>query len=166
MTCRAEIIVQELDDALYVPVQAVARIGRNTVVYVQTPGGLEPSVVEAGLDNNRMIHIRDGVEEGEKVSLAPPLAPSALPIDNQPRTSSRKRPAPVTSAPAAAVKDTPEGQTSAPAAVDLDQLRNMSSEDRREFIQRLTPEQREELRKRRSNPGRRQGAAGGEGRPR
>ncbi len=73
MSCRAEIIVEELSDVLYVPIQSVIRYAGQHFVYVQTPGGPQPRRVEIGLDNNRVVHIRSGVEEGEVVLLAPPL---------------------------------------------------------------------------------------------
>lgn len=74
MSCRAEIIVEELEDVVYVPLQSVVRIGRESVVYVMRPrSGVEPRVVETGLDNNRMIHIVSGLAYGERVLLDPPL---------------------------------------------------------------------------------------------
>ena len=74
MSCRAEIIVEELEDVVYVPLQSVVRIGRESVVYVmRSRGGVEPRVVATGLDNNRMIHIVSGLAGGERVLLNPPL---------------------------------------------------------------------------------------------
>jgi len=73
MSCRAEIIVDELSDVLYVPVQSVIRYGGSHYAYVPTPRGPQPRRVEIGLDNNRVVHIRSGLEEGETVLLAPPI---------------------------------------------------------------------------------------------
>jgi HlyD family secretion protein len=73
MSCRAEILVDEYTDALYVPVQAVTRIDDKPVVYVRSGGRFVPREVEVGLDNNRMAHILDGLKEGETVLLNPPL---------------------------------------------------------------------------------------------
>ena len=73
MSCRAEIIVEELSDVLYIPIQSVIRNGGHHYAYVQTPSGPRPRRVEIGLDNNRVVHIRSGLEEGEIVLLAPPL---------------------------------------------------------------------------------------------
>lgn len=73
MSCRAEIIIEEYEDAIYIPVQAVIRVGGEPTVYVWDGGGFEPRVVELGLDNNRMIRILGGLKKGEVVSLAPPL---------------------------------------------------------------------------------------------
>lgn len=90
MTCRARIIIADYDDVLYVPVQSVVRIGEQQTVYVKTKDGLVPRAVETGLDNNRMIHIVSGLEEGEEISLTPPLAPGE--VQNQ-RSSRSKKPA-------------------------------------------------------------------------
>ncbi len=73
MNCRAEIIIEELEEAVYVPLQSVVRVGRETIAYVVGSRGYEPRVVEVGMDNNRMIHVLDGLEPGERVLLNPPL---------------------------------------------------------------------------------------------
>ena len=76
MSCNAEIIVEELKDAVYVPIQAVVRVDGKSRVYVMSAGTLQPRDVEVGLDNNRMIHVVSGLREGERVSLTPPLQSS------------------------------------------------------------------------------------------
>jgi len=78
MSCRAEIIVEHYEDVVYVPVQAVVRIGKQRTVYVRRGKKFEPRVVEIGLDNNRMVHIKSGLQPGEVVLLTPPLAPAEL----------------------------------------------------------------------------------------
>jgi hypothetical protein len=78
MTCRAEIIVDRYEDALYLPIQAVTRVDGKPTVYVQNGGGSEARAIETGLDNNRFIRVISGLDEGEMVSLAPPLQPSSL----------------------------------------------------------------------------------------
>lgn len=79
MSCRAEIIIEELDDAIYVPLQTVVRVGDESVVFVPGPNGPQPRPVEPGLDNNRMIHIVSGLNAGEPVLLTPPLQMSRRP---------------------------------------------------------------------------------------
>jgi HlyD family secretion protein len=78
MTCKAEIIVENYDDAVYVPVQAVTRVAGDAVVYVRDGKSIVPRKVEIGLDNNRMIRIVSGLEEGEAVLLDPPLKASSV----------------------------------------------------------------------------------------
>ena len=79
MNCRAEIIVDELDDAVYVPLQAVVRVDNEWVVYLA--GRRQPQLrrVEIGLDNNRMVHIRSGLQGGERIVMNPPLQESQRP---------------------------------------------------------------------------------------
>jgi len=75
MSCEVEIIIEQLSDVLFVPIQAVVRKGNRHVVYVPgRRGELEAREVEIGLDNNRVVHVRSGLSEGEIVVLAPPLS--------------------------------------------------------------------------------------------
>jgi HlyD family secretion protein len=92
MTCRVEIIVKEYSDIIYIPVQSVFRVKGRHVVYVERSNGSERREVEIGMDNNRMIRIVRGLSEGEKVLLAPPLAPSEAPLQEE-RPVELKRPA-------------------------------------------------------------------------
>ena len=78
MTCRAEIIVERYDDAVYVPVQAVTRVAGDTMVYMSEGESVVPRKVEIGMDNNRMIRIISGLKEGEFVLLDPPLKSSSV----------------------------------------------------------------------------------------
>ena len=78
MSCKVEIIVQQYADAVYIPVQAVIRIAGQPAVYVVKDGTIEEREVQIGLDNNRMIRIIDGIQEGEVVLLTPPLKSAAV----------------------------------------------------------------------------------------
>ena len=74
MSCRAEIVVARLDDAVSVPVQSVVRVGGEPSVFVvRDDGSVERRVVEVGPDDNARQVITSGVAEGERVSLTPPL---------------------------------------------------------------------------------------------
>lgn len=74
MSCTTEIIIEKYEDTLYIPIQAVIKVDGKPTVYVINGGKPEPVTVETGLDNNRMICILSGLEEGQKVMLTPPLA--------------------------------------------------------------------------------------------
>ena len=78
MSCMAEIVIEQYQDVLYIPVQAVVKVKGETTVYVVSDKKVEPVKVETGLDNNRMIRIVSGLSEGEKVWLTPPLAASEV----------------------------------------------------------------------------------------
>jgi HlyD family secretion protein len=73
MSCKAEIIVAQYEDAVYVPVQAVLRVGGKPTVFVVKDGSTEERQVEVGLDDNNVIRIISGLNEGEVVWMTPPL---------------------------------------------------------------------------------------------
>lgn len=79
MSCRAEIVITRYDDALFVPAQAVLRVKGRPTVYLRGKGGWEPRVIESGLDNNRMVRVVSGLEEGDEVLLTPPLGDAEVP---------------------------------------------------------------------------------------
>jgi HlyD family secretion protein len=72
MSCVIEILADEIADALFVPVQAVYRKGRDNVAFVDGSGAIEERAVEVGRYNDRWVQILSGLEEGEVVLLAPP----------------------------------------------------------------------------------------------
>jgi HlyD family secretion protein len=79
MNCRAEIIVEQDTDAVYVPLQTVVRVGGQPTVYVlHEDGGLEGRPVELGLDDNNRVRIVRGLGEDERVLLTPPVKPGAV----------------------------------------------------------------------------------------
>ena len=73
MTCKAEIVIAQRDDVVYIPVQAVINVGGKPTVYVLENGKPVARTVKTGLDNNRMICIEEGLDEGEPVLMSPPL---------------------------------------------------------------------------------------------
>jgi HlyD family secretion protein len=73
MNCRTEIIVEQYADALYVPIQTVQQVdGQPTVYVLGDDGSIVERPVEIGLDNNRVVQIARGLQEGEQVLLTPP----------------------------------------------------------------------------------------------
>jgi HlyD family secretion protein len=100
MSCRAEIVVEQHQNALSIPVQAVLRIGGKAAVFVVKDDELlEQREVEIGLDNHRVVHITSGLKEGETVLLEPPLHYGAIDplIANSPQiTEGTREPRPRT----------------------------------------------------------------------
>lgn len=82
MNCQIEIIIEEIRDAMYVPIQCVLRVDNKPTVFVKSKNGFKPQPVEIGLDNNRMIHIIGGLQNGDAVMLAPPLEAGSKPEGN------------------------------------------------------------------------------------
>nr|VFK67474.1 MAG: HlyD family secretion protein [Candidatus Kentron sp. UNK]VFK72894.1 MAG: HlyD family secretion protein [Candidatus Kentron sp. UNK] len=79
MSCSVEIEISTLEDVIYVPIQAVFRESGMTFCYVLTENGVVGKVVTTGLHNDRFIHIRSGLEEGERVLLARPSNAGEIP---------------------------------------------------------------------------------------
>jgi len=73
MNCRAEIIVEQYAEALYVPIQTVQRIGGQSAVHVlDHSGDVAERRIETGLDDNTVVRVVRGLEAGELVVLTPP----------------------------------------------------------------------------------------------
>jgi HlyD family secretion protein len=79
MSCSIEILVDELDDVLYVPVQAVFLDAGLPVCFVSSNGRAEKRSVEIGPSNSKWVEIQSGLEEGEKVLLARPAGMTLAP---------------------------------------------------------------------------------------
>ncbi len=168
MTCRSEIIVAQHKEAIFVPVQSVLQVDGHYTVYLPGPNGPEPRRVEVGMDNNRMIHITSGIDVGETILLAPPLEPSSRndlefiaelpdgmkikPVEAKPPEVEDK--AETEGEGEGEAEGEAEAQKStapmAAAQIDMSKLKDMSSQQRKEFVEKLTPAQRQELMKKRS----------------
>ena len=110
MSCDVELVKESYDSALYVPVQCVVRVDGVPRVYVNDDGEWVPRIVRVGLDNNRMIHILEGVRPGEAVMLAPP-------VKEQKSESAESFAEPGGKKGGAGVKLTPEKRKAGPAGV-------------------------------------------------
>lgn len=132
MSCRAEIIIEEYDDAVYIPVQAVLRVGGEPTTYVWNGGAFEPRGIEIGLDNNRMMRITSGLEEGEIVLLTPPLASASVEAEAEEGGEDRKI-------------DKEEGKEKGPG--ERPELMPEQMKRRRERYEKMTPEEKEQMRK-------------------
>lgn len=145
MSCKAEVIVAQYEDAIYVPIQSVVRIAGEPVVFAVTDDGPKPQKVKIGMDNGRMVHILSGLSKGDKVLLAPPLGESVAPITAgaPPEPTDEDKPAADTK-----VQETPS------LPFDPAKLDSMSREERRKLYESLTDEQRDALRRMRGGSGR------------
>lgn len=71
MTADVEVIINELHDVLYVPIQSVITVEEKKICYVMG-SFVEKREVETGLFNENFVEIKSGLTEGEKVLLNPP----------------------------------------------------------------------------------------------
>lgn len=72
MSAEIEILVESLEDVVYVPIQAVTYFEDKRVVYVSTRGRTERREIEVGTFSEAFIEVVSGVTEGEQVLLLPP----------------------------------------------------------------------------------------------
>jgi HlyD family secretion protein len=73
MSCKVEILVQDLEDVIKVPIQVVANRRGSKVCYVKTAQGSEERVVKTGAFDDTFAEITEGLEVGEEVLLNPPM---------------------------------------------------------------------------------------------
>ncbi len=69
MSCNVEIMVERIDDALYVPVNAVFKNEGKDFCHVATGGGPESRPVKIGRSNDIYTEILEGLSPGEEVYL-------------------------------------------------------------------------------------------------
>jgi len=74
MSCEIEILVEDLEDVLYVPRQSVYLDGKKPVCFLVVDGEVVTKQVEVGLDNTKWVVIEEGLAEGDTVLLAPPAS--------------------------------------------------------------------------------------------
>ncbi|OHB54220.1 MAG: hypothetical protein A2Y07_01975 [Planctomycetes bacterium GWF2_50_10] len=72
MSAKVEVIIQELEDVITVPVQAVINRGGTRYCYVQKGKGLEERKIKTGAFNDVSIEVQNGLAAGERVALNPP----------------------------------------------------------------------------------------------
>ena len=72
MSAQVEILVDSLEDVVYVPVQSVSYYGDQQVVYVSRGGRVERRVIKVGTFSDSFIEVAEGLAEGEDVLLLPP----------------------------------------------------------------------------------------------
>ncbi len=72
MNAKVEVIVDHLEDILYVPVQSIEVENDHFFTYVNTGSDLERREVQTGSFNNEFIEIKGGLNLGDQVALAIP----------------------------------------------------------------------------------------------
>ncbi len=74
MRCKAEIYVGVVEDAIYVPLQAVYREGTDAFVYVPDSAGYSQRRIALGKASGLYVEITDGLDQGDIVLLREPKA--------------------------------------------------------------------------------------------
>jgi HlyD family secretion protein len=71
MTAVVEIALEPLRDVVMAPVQAVVVMGGESWCYVQARDGVERRTVRLGRTNNELVHVVEGLNEGDNLVLNP-----------------------------------------------------------------------------------------------
>jgi hypothetical protein len=161
---------------VYVPVQAVLRVGGKPTVFVVKDGSAEERQVEVGLDDNNVIRIISGLAEGEVVWMTPPLkagtiepgsgaegaaSPDALDGSDTMRDRVNQKLEEANGTGQGSPGQGPSGPegVQGPSSDQMEQMRqrleNMSPEERQKEMEQMkqrrenmTPEEREQMRQR------------------
>jgi HlyD family secretion protein len=72
MNAKVEIIIDQLADVLYVPVQSIEVEQDHHFCYISNNGALERRQISTGVFNDEFIEVRDGLNGGEAVALSLP----------------------------------------------------------------------------------------------
>lgn len=101
MTAKVEIIVDHLNDVVYVPIQAVVPQAGKQVCYVLKSEAAATREVTVGQFNDEFIEIKQGLTAGESVLLRPPEAAGAgSEGKDREKDATKSTPAPAPAAPA------------------------------------------------------------------
>ena len=108
MSSKVEILVNKLENCVYVPVQAISPDNGKQVCYVGNGLRSERREVQIGQFNDAFIEVKSGLKEGERVLLRSPTAPESTEPEptkpeKQPENEKKSAPGP-SSIPATASK--------------------------------------------------------------
>lgn len=69
MTVSCRIIVDRIEDAVFVPIEAVFKEGAEEFVYIKSGSGFKKKAIKTGIANNDFTYVEDGLTKGDLVSL-------------------------------------------------------------------------------------------------
>jgi HlyD family secretion protein len=99
MSAKVEILVNRLDDAVYVPVQAISPDDGKQFCYVANGFKSERRQVEIGDFNDEFIEVKSGLKEGERVLLRAPGAAGSGSAGKEQKPREKETEKPATPAP-------------------------------------------------------------------
>lgn len=74
LTVSCRIIVDQIDNVLYVPLEAVQRTPESAFVYLKTSTGFVERSIETGIANTDFVVVTRGLEAGDRVAMVNPFA--------------------------------------------------------------------------------------------
>ena len=72
MTVSCEIIVEQIPDTLFIPLEALFREDGKNIVYLKKGGDFKPRHVAIGPENDNYVIITEGIKESDQVALTDP----------------------------------------------------------------------------------------------
>ena len=94
MSAKVEILVNRLEDVVYIPVQAVSPGNGKQVCHIARGFGSERREIEVGEFNDEFIEVKGGLAEGERVLLRQPESLGTEGIGKEPSPQDKKKPTP------------------------------------------------------------------------
>lgn len=89
LTVSCRIIIDKIEDVLYIPLDAVRAEGDKNFVYKKSASGYDKIEIETGQNNTDYVVIISGLKEGDEIALVDPFAvetdgkkPEQLTVDN------------------------------------------------------------------------------------
>jgi multidrug efflux pump subunit AcrA (membrane-fusion protein) len=73
LTVNCRIIIDQLEDVLYIPIEGVHPEGDKYFVYKKTRSGYDKVYIETGVSNSDYIIVTDGLNEKDEVALVDPF---------------------------------------------------------------------------------------------
>jgi len=81
VTAKVEILIAELEDVIKVPLQAIVGLDDRQYCFIEKDGAAQPVEVEIGLFDSDFVEIKNGLTEGDLVSLVPPSSRDFIPVE-------------------------------------------------------------------------------------
>lgn len=72
MTANLEFIVDQVKDAIYIPIEAVVEQGNKTFVYVKSGGKFTRVPIKTGKYNDNFVCVTKGLKKGQIIALRDP----------------------------------------------------------------------------------------------
>ena len=92
MNAKVEILIDQLADVLFVPVQSIEVEEDVHFCYIENGSHLERREIVTGVFNDEFIEVRSGVEDGEAVALTVPKKATLDAAPTGPRPPSVPKP--------------------------------------------------------------------------
>ena len=73
LTVSCKIIISEIPDVIYIPLEAIFKDQGNIFVYVKTASGFKRQDVKLGASNTDFVIVTEGLEENDELALADPF---------------------------------------------------------------------------------------------